>query len=745
MSLKSEKLTKTIQDIQQIVATRIDQARLFQTVAQTLEDSIISLRQGKLTLRIVSRNVATIQALQNLLNAHQALANSYQIKAALLPDELYPGELASPAALTLELPANRTVQFELSHTNEWMIGRRPGCPILIPDHYYLVSGCHASIKSLANGAAHASGFGWQICDANSRNGTFVNGQKIEGCQGLEEGDRITLGLPYPTETSPELIFDYLTDWHGDNAGTISKLIDCDVFCLAIDPNQNLSTIEKQLITTINQSKITKRVLIAEIQEPSEQILQQLQINLVEVQALMKTQVGDPSFELFFLPSHSCLSQIQEGNVEPHVQQELERIYKFLETLVKRKPEDLLSKRLATQVFAQLKRIDRWLTVQEKLLDRENQHDQCQTMVQEQLKEQIYKAFKQIQDDKNSVFKQAKDTLKQVKADLLYEGLETSISYQLRRAVAKLKPYVTQQNGRKHIELKFSEIKPISSDSYQRQGVKSARPHRLIDANVMLMEFCRIELSNWAAEEWRRICQDDVHGGIAGFCYRAHEILNSIPHLELKHLSQSLFQLKDPTNQQAVFSEAFAKPPSGSDYQEPSPVIYVLKKVRSQRMQFIFLFSFFSILGIAGRRQIMRYLTAPIIAVFQRSPIISWLILIILLYFLIKFLTRLYQEDRDLEREKEAKKLRDRLWSHYQDLIKNRMADKLIQNLSVALEKEEQRIEGVLQTVKQQADNAGVELEAKQAPMKHRMEQRRRIQQELKSDREKLQRLQRSLM
>jgi RsiW-degrading membrane proteinase PrsW (M82 family) len=43
---------------------------------------------------------------------------------------------------------------------------------------------------------------WQICDLNSANGTYVNGQRIRGCRLLQNGDRIALG-----QGEPQLIFE----------------------------------------------------------------------------------------------------------------------------------------------------------------------------------------------------------------------------------------------------------------------------------------------------------------------------------------------------------------------------------------------------------------------------------------------------------------------------------------------------------------------------------------------------------
>ena len=66
---------------------------------------------------------------------------------------------------------------------ETLIGRSPYCSIVINDG--LVSRQHAAIRVTREGM--------QIEDLGSRNGTFVNRQRVSGTQVLSPGDRIEIG------------------------------------------------------------------------------------------------------------------------------------------------------------------------------------------------------------------------------------------------------------------------------------------------------------------------------------------------------------------------------------------------------------------------------------------------------------------------------------------------------------------------------------------------------------------------
>jgi RsiW-degrading membrane proteinase PrsW (M82 family) len=91
--------------------------------------------------------------------------------------------------------------ISLSDDISIVIGRDPRCDVVLdPDLYGSVSRRHVEIRANFN-------FGvcrWEICDLDSANGTFVNGQRLSGCQVLQMGDRITLSQKGP-------IFEFQTE------------------------------------------------------------------------------------------------------------------------------------------------------------------------------------------------------------------------------------------------------------------------------------------------------------------------------------------------------------------------------------------------------------------------------------------------------------------------------------------------------------------------------------------------------
>jgi RsiW-degrading membrane proteinase PrsW (M82 family) len=100
-------------------------------------------------------------------------------------------------------PEQRQPQYPLSPTESLVIGRDPSCPILLDSLLYrMVSRRHAEVGPVQKNAAKGERR-WQVCDLDSANGTFVNGQRVQGCRVLQAGDRIMLGL-----NGPEFVFEY---------------------------------------------------------------------------------------------------------------------------------------------------------------------------------------------------------------------------------------------------------------------------------------------------------------------------------------------------------------------------------------------------------------------------------------------------------------------------------------------------------------------------------------------------------
>lgn len=91
--------------------------------------------------------------------------------------------------------------YSLLTTGEVVIGRDRSCQIVLNSNdYAMVSRRHAIVRSSRTPDGRTS---YLLCDLNSANGIYLNGEVLHRCQELEAGDRIKLG-----NNGPELLFEY---------------------------------------------------------------------------------------------------------------------------------------------------------------------------------------------------------------------------------------------------------------------------------------------------------------------------------------------------------------------------------------------------------------------------------------------------------------------------------------------------------------------------------------------------------
>lgn len=94
-----------------------------------------------------------------------------------------------------EFTSQPLYSYRLTRDRETVVGRDPECHIALDSSLYTgVSRRHLALHSHENK--------WEICDLNSANGTYLNGQRLHQRQILHPGDSIRLG-----KNGPEFIFE----------------------------------------------------------------------------------------------------------------------------------------------------------------------------------------------------------------------------------------------------------------------------------------------------------------------------------------------------------------------------------------------------------------------------------------------------------------------------------------------------------------------------------------------------------
>lgn len=727
MSLKSEKLTQRLQEIQKFVAERTDRNETYVEVAEELMKITNSLKEGKLSVQIVSRYSTLSQALQNFCNNYETLQAGYQFNITNLPSNSnsQPIGLESPATLIRQNILNDQIKHnrhQLSTIQNTVIGRSPQCQVSIDDRLTLVSGCHAEIQPLLVGDAHSTNLKWQICD-RSNNGTYINGKQLLGCQTLQTGDRITLASPGASTSSPEFIFECR---HNPNK-CYSQLTNCNILCVVINVGQMLSMEEKQII--LEMSKISSSKIFVIVDVPTYDNQTQLHINnLSAIEAWLFSQTITNFLELVTLQLKPFYPSNQQPIISLCSQEKLDR---FAQSLIKQSSEDDLLRGVTTAIVSQLHKVEGTFKTQEECLNKEicRDEDSLQKLGKEELKEQLKKYLKIVNDDKDKTFKQIKIDLNQSKAALIDIFSKKSISYKIQQLTDELKPIVVKNGGDRYIQLRA--VNTLTTN----------------DANSSLVQLCYSTLSCWAKEEWENICNFYADGGLNGVFKRTYTTLNFTPAI---NLTSSSFRVKQNIDTQKNFKTSSVTAPCESRYYPISPIGYISKQLRTQAMQWMFLLTIvtgsLALFGLrsvqnGGKSQIIQNIVSPLISLLIDKPLLLAVVLTLTLFIVFTSLAYAFQNEKRAKIEQETDKLQKTLCNYYQSLAKS-LIEKTVQDFNLELEAEEQSLK---QSIEIEAERITVhiaEIEKKQLLIKSNLEKRKAQQKILEKEKANLYKLKR---
>ncbi len=663
MSLKSDKLAKRIQAIQQFIAGRIDQNDAYIPVSQELVKLAESLAAGKIIIQIISTASPPTQALHNFLSHSQVLADICQLQTAALPSK--PPRILPKLSpiLTLKVALDSIKYHPLPRDRKVIIGRNPEiCDLLIPDNKTLVSGDHAQVNILVNSDNSDESPVWQICDY-SRNGTYINGQKInQECRILAQGDLLNLGEATLSDKSVEIVFNLQRHLEHEADNFPGELVNCDLLCLVVNSSQQLTIDEKWFLEKATQSRITKIAIILEISTPEQEITQQIEAKSAELETCLKSQYPTHSFELVNLLLQPFYPEAEVTEIERTYQKELDKFTKSLETLVKRRPEDILSQRIDVSVGYQLSKMigileTEGVSWQQKI---EEGEAQIQRLEKDVISERVKKAMRKVSEIKDRFFRRIKDRVNDSKDNLLNPYLPSSISAKIEQFSSTLTKSVTDKRGFRTVKLKINN----NNDN-----------ENLPEAAVTI---CQKELEHWAIPEWQNIQN----------LYRIEllqpsaKLLNCIDSVSLP---KSLFKPFANLNVQSVLQNSFVEHSFESRYKQPNALGYVFRNLRSSIIATVSIIMLF-VAGFLPKDLLPNQIKPSIIMI--SIPI------------LLVFIWRGYHHETSVKLEDETNKLKKDFEKYYLSLAKD-LADKLVKNMAFALESEDQRITEVLETVEEQ--------------------------------------------
>lgn len=715
MSIKTDKLLQRLTELQKFVSERsvvaTEQSTAYPAILSALERLETTLKQGKLVMQLVGADPAQVQALQKLLKTNSTLAAQYHFKIATLPQcgsldrsEL-PGLILQP---TPDSAADPPICYPLG-LHPQVMGRHPDAQLRLPDRLGLVSGRHAEIRpveSIPQGNPTPST--WQICDLNSRNGTYVNGERVHTYHPLQPGDSITLGAskPIPGVATFRLQIPQSTPASEE---TVHREWDADVLCLVVAADQPLTDSAQDFLLQSNSCPAIRMLIAAMPGQKDERIAANLtsladwidrQTNCQTDRQTDRHMAAQSPVTLVPL----LLDRTTTANatvLSPQSQPEFEQVCQLLATTAASSASQpaALIERINASLTQQISQIEQALSAESAAL---KQHLQiaAEPKALDALKEKSQKAIAEAREEKDKVFRQIKQDLSQARAAILDSFSRKSILHQIQSFTDALHPTVLREGNYRRIHL--------HNDSTGK------------DVQQEMHGLCRTVLVGWAKAEWQRINILYADHGLTGLNQRVQQTLREATPFQLDWVQASPPDF-DP---QPILDSSIVEPNFETRYRGDSMKDYFMKQMRAPLMQYTFLSG--AIIGLGTViLQILKNILhggsqgSPAANTSTSSPTNSFLNFNALpgnwktpLAFLVVFLcisglmyffyslNVSYQREEEFKREDAIAKIKKDLSNYYQSLAKS-LVERLAQNMNALLETEEQKLAKAIDRIAEQ--------------------------------------------
>ncbi len=699
-SSKTEKPIQSLQEMHKFLTATGAEDPTFKTVAGKLSSLSATIKAGQLKFQIVSQSPPLAYAVAKLVESSATLPALYQFQTTTLPGqsqrteipikavEYARTELAAPEPVLLQF-TDRDREKPISHclpkNGKLLIGRRPDCQIQIPQQYSFASGHHAEIVPVP-GADNSFG-NWQICDT-STNGTYINGQKISGCQTLQADDRITLGYPEPTDRSAELIFKFEYNIaspeppHGSarnqasdpNESLYKELIDCDILCLVINPAVPLSDTEKRLISRANQGRLFKTIAIVDVSAIAREP-ERVNHNIDAFKQWLKSQNLQAAIALPLIPLHPFYPSPEPmTELAPNVQQECDRFRQFLEQLAIGQREEILMQRVSKKINEQIAIIEQAYAEKEATLKTRIAKSIALPPGTDldELDRQIRKTFKQVAENKEKSFREIRVELNKSKSELVDGFSKESLLYHIKQFTDELQAVVTKEKDRVSLRL---------------HSEKMSKSHTI---HTHMNRLCYGDMSQWAKDEWQRVFGTYGDGGLQAIFQRTHAAFDFVPGLDL---SSSSFAANSEFDVYKCLQYSFVEFDNQVSFQDTASGNNLM------------------LLGSAVMGVVGLAMGQPILLMTAGMGVLGKQVA--------------QQQSETAKIEQISENLRKGLCQHYQSLAKS-IADKLSQQINLAIEAEERRLKTLMETT---SDKVGAYMTDMKKGLDYAQTQQKQLQQQ----------------
>lgn len=694
MPPKADKLQQNIDSVKSFLRRKLSIYPELNEVIEKIKHIEKILAEKKLTLQIIGNQEILNQGVFDLVNSQTEFKQAYQIKYDFIPSP--PPPIISHIKTTLILKrfiAKSTEiieKFSLENNHKYIIGRCPDSEIFLDGNIYKgVSWQHAQITAIENEKGESK---WQITDLNSRNGIFINGEKVNGSVLLNHLDKINIAYPdFKTNIASFEVHQELINPSENINNEYRDIVDCDLLLFVLENQDSFQSIEKEFLANLDTSFASKFFLLVNFAEDDNLSLDKINANLEQE---IKSLNIDYQLEYFPLNLKPYYQENYRHNLTKIEQKNYEKFIKALSNVIKRQPENILAKRLSIKLNPLITPLEKILTEEDEDLKEKIRQlqDKLTNITAKNWKDISKNSLSKMKEDKEKFFKQIKSDLTQAKSSVLDSFNKHSVMGQIQNFIDDLQPIIFKKQGQPHVKL------------VPNNGAPNA------DLNEVLIKFTTSSIEKWALKEWDKVIHIYNNGGLIGLLNKLYNHVNVIPDL----FEESPFFPPSELDIKNNFLVSFMGIECEVRHKQVSMAGYIMKNIRANIMQIMMMVTM--LLAVLGQKMGKNEIFGELSQWFQRFPFLLGLAVFALIFFL----TNSYNQDNNLKLEEAEEKLKKEVNSYYQSLGKN-LIEKVIQDMNLALEYEANRIDIALERVQEIYNDYIMDMEKQQVMIKANLE------------------------
>ncbi|MBD1848051.1 FHA domain-containing protein [Cyanobacteria bacterium FACHB-63] len=648
MTIRNNRLFACIQELKQLIADDLGEDQFFRQIDQDLDKITSELESEKLTVHLLSTDPNLVNSLHHLLNFEQDLEKNYQVQLHQLP-KLSPPEQkpVSSAFLVLQELAEDTEEIRQTRYK------------LFAEEVVIVGRKPGCTISIPDQYTHVSGQHLEVhyFPATDRNSSPE--WRVKNCDGCKNG----------TYLNGEQLVESCILKSGNRLVLGDELLSSKSPQLIFE-DQSMS--DNAIIEPDGNQRLKKLVncdilfLIVDSHcEPlKEGVLQLASTSLVN------------KFFLVIL-SHELI-EIFQVTQETHTSISIENLKHYMAATGEKQNYPIKVQRIIFQIISTIDRITQFLVSKQERINQKIEEAEQSQKRRKPLQEDTALLLKMINEQKASLLKAIETSLACSKQDLLDDSLSNSILQKIQELVDELEVQIVKQGRKKYLELRAKDFEA--------------------NVNDYLVQACKNELLDWANEEWRKICQEYGNGGLESLVRSSNTTLKSTCK---RNNSTFTVKVEPITEFEEVFQAPIRKILVRIEYREDPIWLYFIKKIRSsvfQVMGILFLLSFLGLSRTSFIKSVNKQISSSVFLSILIGGVSIWLIC---------KLYRSYQRDKELEICKLSDKVRQDLKNHYYKVVKNRLVEKLSQELGSCLKHEVNKFDAAIKLFLNTVTSAGI--------------------------------------